>query len=66
MGNGTIKSKKVTVAAVQMYCNRSREENIQAADRLGTSCGNVKQNASKFNGSCYYRSGDGNICKCMR
>ncbi len=34
MGNGTIKSKKVTVAAVQMYCNRSREENIQAADRL--------------------------------
>lgn len=28
------KEKKVTVAAVQMYCNRSREENIEAADRL--------------------------------
>lgn len=26
--------KNVTVAAVQMYCNRSREENIEAADRL--------------------------------
>lgn len=26
--------KNVTVAAVQMYCNRSREENIAAADRL--------------------------------
>lgn len=25
--------KKVTVAAVQMYCNRSREENIQAAEK---------------------------------
>lgn len=25
--------KKVTVAAVQMYCNRSREENIEAAER---------------------------------
>lgn len=25
--------KKVTVAAVQMYCNRSRKENIEAADR---------------------------------
>lgn len=26
--------KNVTVAAVQMYCNRSREENIEAADKL--------------------------------
>lgn len=26
--------KQVTVAAVQMYCNRSREENIEAAERL--------------------------------
>ncbi|MCM1553714.1 MAG: N-carbamoylputrescine amidase, partial [Butyrivibrio sp.] len=26
--------RQVTVAAVQMYCNRSREENIAAADRL--------------------------------
>lgn len=26
--------KNVTVAAVQMYCNRSREENIEVADRL--------------------------------
>lgn len=26
--------RNVTVAAVQMYCNRSREENIAAADRL--------------------------------
>jgi len=26
--------KNVTVAAVQMYCNRSRDENIEAADRL--------------------------------
>lgn len=26
--------KNVTVAAVQMYCNRSREENVAAADRL--------------------------------
>lgn len=26
--------KHVTVAAVQMYCNRSREENIEAAERL--------------------------------
>lgn len=26
--------KNVTVAAVQMYCNRSREENIKAADKL--------------------------------
>ena len=26
--------KNVTAAAVQMYCNRSREENIAAADRL--------------------------------
>lgn len=26
--------KNVTVAAVQMYCNRSRQENIEAADRL--------------------------------
>ena len=26
--------RKVTVAAVQMYCNRSKEENIAAADRL--------------------------------
>ncbi len=25
--------KKVTVAAVQMYCNRSREENIEAAEK---------------------------------
>ena len=25
--------KKVTVAAVQMYCNRSREENLEAAER---------------------------------
>lgn len=25
---------KITVAAVQMYCNRSREENIAAADKL--------------------------------
>lgn len=25
---------KITVAAVQMYCNRSREENIEAADKL--------------------------------
>lgn len=25
--------RQVTVAAVQMYCNRSREENIEAADR---------------------------------
>lgn len=25
--------KKVTVAAVQMYCNRSRQENIEAADK---------------------------------
>lgn len=25
--------KKVTVAAVQMYCNRSREENVEAAER---------------------------------
>ena len=33
--------KKVTVAAVQMYCNRSRQENIEAADRL------VREAASK-------------------
>lgn len=26
--------KQVTVAAVQMYCNRSREENIETAERL--------------------------------
>lgn len=26
--------KNITVAAVQMYCNRSREENIEAADKL--------------------------------
>ena len=26
--------RNVTVAAVQMYCNQSREENIQAADAL--------------------------------
>ena len=25
--------KKVTVAAVQMYCNRSREENLEAAEK---------------------------------
>lgn len=28
-----IRMKKVTVAAVQMYCNRSREENIAAAEK---------------------------------
>lgn len=27
-------SMKITVAAIQMYCDRSREENIQAADEL--------------------------------
>ena len=26
--------KKVTVAAVQMYCNRSRQENIEAAEKM--------------------------------
>ena len=26
--------EQVTVAAVQMYCNREREENIKAADKL--------------------------------
>lgn len=29
-----MESRKVTVAAVQMYCNRSREENIEAADKM--------------------------------
>ncbi len=29
-----IRMKNVTVAAVQMYCNRSRQENIEAADKL--------------------------------
>ena len=28
------KQRAVTVAAIQMYCNRSRKENIEAADRL--------------------------------
>lgn len=26
--------KKITAAAIQMYCNRSREENIEAAERM--------------------------------
>lgn len=29
-----MKKKTVTVAAVQMYCNRSRQENIEAAERM--------------------------------
>ncbi len=33
--------RNVTVAAIQMYCNQSREENIKAADRL------VREAASK-------------------
>ena len=33
-GTGSVKKRTVTVAAVQMYCNRSRKENIEAADRM--------------------------------
>lgn len=36
-----MKKKTVTVAAVQMYCNRSRQENIEAAEKM------VRQAAEK-------------------
>ena len=44
--------KNVTVAAVQMYCNRSREENIQAAEKAIRQAAERKKLTGRTTFSC--------------